>query len=101
MQVSKFYERFLVSFDYSTRKEIAQQMKEQGELCEPFSEVLTMSLDGTHRIMKKQCRFSEVAQISYKLKDIAYNSIVKIFNIKLINLVGCINEWLVVLWRVS
>jgi hypothetical protein len=51
--------------------------------------------------MKKQQRFSEVAQISYKLKDIAYNSIVKIFNIKLINLVGCINEWLVVLWRVS
>jgi len=32
-------------------------MKKQGELCESFSEVLTMSLDGTHRIMKNSADF--------------------------------------------
>lgn len=71
----------MVFFDYETQREITREMIQQGEMNEKYS-LITMFLDGTHRIMNKQKHLSIELQIPFKLKNIAYNSIVS----KLINI---------------
>ena len=75
LKTDHFWPKFLVTFDYKTRKEITQKMIESGEMDQKYS-LVTMSMDGTHRLMQLQNIFPSDFQYSWKLKDIAYNMLV-------------------------
>ena len=76
MQISSFNKKYLVSFDYVTRRQISKEIKEKGELDSLYSSTITMGLDGTHCLMCLQNFADRIHQFSYKLKDIAYNTLV-------------------------
>jgi len=78
LKADHFWPKFLLTFDYKSRKEITQKVIESGEMDQKYS-LVTMSMNGTHRLMQLQSMFSSDSQYSWKLKDIAYNMLVIIF----------------------
>jgi hypothetical protein len=69
--VSSFWPTYLTPFDYTYRRQLTQQMIDKGEMDKKY-EMVTLSMDGTHRLIEQSEKHPTSNLQSYKLKDCAY-----------------------------